>query len=144
MLALVDYPSDDDSSDAADNKPKQQTVIIPSATTQMQPHAAVLSAPQPKPALPDAASLFSSSTDSSIPWAANRQGKRLSTAAQGRPAKAVKTAANMQSKPQQELPAYGLLLPPQLRGRANASTEDMERLGFAKNKAAQRPKTPQQ
>ena len=64
MLALVDYPSDGDSSDAADNKPKQQTVIIPSATTQMQPHAAVLSAPQPKPALPDAASLFSSSTDS--------------------------------------------------------------------------------
>ena len=59
MFGLVDYQSDGDSEDAADEQLKQQRVNPPSTTAVSQ----VSTANVTHTVLPDAASLFSSSVD---------------------------------------------------------------------------------
>lgn len=151
-MGLVDYSSDDEISDAIDTsrETQQPTGTSPGAPAVPAHLAPAIQSAQPAAAsstpaaiLPDAASLFSSTVDSSVPWAASRQNKRVSTAGHIQLAKSAKTAASSFPSTQQQQhkrAASGLLLPPQLRGRANASTEDMERLGFARAKSAPKSK----
>ncbi|DBA66649.1 hypothetical protein WJX79_000168 [Trebouxia sp. C0005] len=153
-MGLVDYSSDDEDSDAIDRswEIQQPTGVSPGVATAAPAHLApaiqsaqpAATSSTPAAILPDAASLFSSNVGSSFPWAASRQNKRVSTAGQTQLAKFAKTAASpfpSTQQHQQTRAASGVLLPPQLRGRANASTEDMERLGFARAKSAQKPKS---
>jgi len=154
MMGLVDYPSDDEVPDAIDRSREiqQPTGTSPGVVTAASAHlapairsaqSATATSSTPAAILPDAALLFSSNVDSSVPWAASRQNKRVSSAGQSQLAKSAKTAASSfpsTQRQQQKRTASGLLLPPQLRGRSNASTEDMERLGFARAKSAQKQK----
>ncbi|DBA94042.1 hypothetical protein WJX77_004960 [Trebouxia sp. C0004] len=146
MMGLVDYSSDDEVSDASDRSRKNQQPkgTSPDVATAAPAHLApAIQSATPAAVLPDAASLFSSNVDSSVPWAASRQSKRVNTAGHFQLAKSAKTAASSfpsTQQQQQKRAASGLLLPPQLHGRSNASTEDMERLGFAKARSAQKPK----
>ncbi|KAL3151495.1 hypothetical protein ABBQ38_012494 [Trebouxia sp. C0009 RCD-2024] len=118
--------------------------------------------------LPDATSLFASAVDSrllsarsacfapvtvyfttsqyecSMPWKASRPSKRISGAVQAPPAKSARTAASATASTfkQHKQTASGLLLPPQLQGRANASTEDLERIGFVKGRFTKKKQGP--
>ncbi|KAL3151494.1 hypothetical protein ABBQ38_012494 [Trebouxia sp. C0009 RCD-2024] len=141
MFGLVDYESDGESEGPSEGQREQQQAMNQPSTA-VTSQAATSSAQ--RITLPDATSLFASAVDSSMPWKASRPSKRISGAVQAPPAKSARTAASATASTfkQHKQTASGLLLPPQLQGRANASTEDLERIGFVKGRFTKKKQGP--